>query len=1001
MRAANRCNLDKGVLAREWGAVVGRSRERKIDGAGQLRVGVLGPVTASHDGQDLRVGQPRQQAVLGILAMGANRVISRGELIDGVWGQDPPPSAEGGIYTYVAGLRRVIEPGRSVRGPGQVLVSSGGGYVLHLMPGQPDAVALEQYVARARQLRQGGDLTDSLAALDAGLGLWRGTAFAGVPGPFAETERTRLAELRVATDEERADVLLALGRHEEIVPDLTALVAAHPLRERMRGQLMIALYRVGRQAEALGVFGEGRRLLAEELGIDPGTELSRIHRQVLSMDAALDSGRGESPAPGPRAERAQHRPGGHQTGIPVPAQLPLDSHGFSGRREELRVLHEVLPPPGPVAAATAPSVGIAVISGTAGVGKTALAIRFGRAVAGSFRGGQLFVNLRGLDPAMPPMESGEALRFFLDSFGVPPYRIPENTLARAALYRSLVDGRKMLIVLDNASSEAQVRPLLPGSPGCLVLVTSRSQMTGLVAAEGAVPISLDVLDRDEASEMLARRLGRARTAAEPRAVGEIIDSCARLPLALSIAAGLAVGPPRRRLDELAAELRDATSRLDALAAADAVTDARTVLSWSYNQLSVPSARMFRQLGLHPGPDISLPAATSLAGTPRPAAAAALRELASTHMVAERMPARFTFHDLLRAYAVEQAERYDSAQQRREALHRVLDHYLRAAMAASMRFSPHRVPLRLGEPQPGVQPAEFSAKDQAIAWFDAEAAVLFTLVGHAYAHGFDAHAWQISWAVAAFCARRGRLQESVASQRTALAAAERLGDRLGQAHARYELAHAQWLLEDYDAAEQNVRKALEEFRALGDRAGEAEALNGLSMTLEKRGRPAEALALALDGLRVLRAAGHRWAQGTLENTAGWMFAHLGQYAEALTHCRRALALHRESGNRGGAADALRGLGFVHRHLGHYLVSAEHYQQAAAVYREIGDALGEGQAMAGLGDMHADEGNLTAARAALFSAAAILDTVPHRLAEEVRARLHDLERGTLTQVATIAR
>ncbi len=343
-----------------------------------LRVGVLGPVAAWFGGQELSVGQPRQQAVLGILAMRANRVISRGELVDAVWGHDPPASAEGGVYTYVAGLRRIIEPNRSLRGPGRVLVSSGAGYVLHLVPGQPDAVAFEQHLARARQLRKVGDPAAAVAAINAALGLWRGAAFAGVPGPFAETERARLAEMRSAAAEERADVLLSLGRHGEVVPDLTAMVADHPLRERMRGLLMIALYRSGRQAEALRVYAEGRRVLADELGIDPGSDLARVHLQVLTMDVALNVaapviriGADDAAEPGqqdepqaaadefavpadagyPAESETGHRswPGAgpriaeHGPGVPVPAQLPLDAPGFSGRHEELGMLHAMLP----------------------------------------------------------------------------------------------------------------------------------------------------------------------------------------------------------------------------------------------------------------------------------------------------------------------------------------------------------------------------------------------------------------------------------------------------------------------------------------------------------------------------------------------------------------------------------------------------------------------------------------------------------------------------------
>jgi DNA-binding SARP family transcriptional activator/tetratricopeptide (TPR) repeat protein len=984
-----------------------------------LRVGVLGPVTAWYSDRELSVGQPRQQAVLGILAMRANRVISRGELVDGVWGQDPPASAEGGIYTYVAGLRRIIEPNRSLRGPGRVLVSSGAGYVLHLVPGQPDAVSFEQHLGRARQLRKGGDPVGAVSALNSALELWRGIAFAGVPGPFAETERIRLGELRSTATEERADVLLALGRHEEVVPDLTAMVADHPLRERMRGLLMIALFRCGRHAESLRVFADGRRLLAEELGIDPGRELSRIHQQVLTSDAALNlvTGGGESDAavrlagsngsartPGTVPATNGHAAGPDPAGavgpdpapprpadengavITVPAQLPLEAPGFSGRHDELGMLQALLPAK---SVGSDESVPIVVISGTAGIGKTALAVRFGRQVAKRFPGGQLYASLRGLDPVTPPVEPVEVLRFFLDALGVPQHRIPADTEGRAALYRSLLDGKRMLIVLDNARNVAQVRPLLPGSSGCLVLVTSRNELTGLVAAEGAVPLTLDVLSDSEAHEMLARRLGQDRAAAEPEAADEIIEACARLPLALGIAVGRAAGRPKRPLAELAAELRDARGRLDALEADDAATDVRAVLSWSYDQLSEAAARMFRLLGVHPGPDVSVSAAASLAGIARAEAGTALRELTRTHMVAEHLPGRFRFHDLLRAYAADQAERLDTEQGRRAAMHRVLDHYLYTAMAATQRTSPHRSALRLAALQPGVTPADFSAKEQAMAWFDAETPVLLALIAQAYAEGFDAHAWQIPWTLSGFFSRRAWRREYVASQQTALAAAVRLDDQLGQAHAHHLLGHAQAQLDDYEAAEPNVRQALDMFRDLGDRAGEAAVLNGLAIMLERQERYPEALALALDALRMLKAAGHWWAQGTLENTAGWMYAHLGQYEEALTHCQRALGLHRESGHRGGAGDALDSMGFVYRHFGDHARSKERYEQAIAVYREIGDQFSEGQSLAALGDTYANEGDLGGAEAAWRRSVAILDRLPHPLADEVRAKLRDLE------------
>ncbi len=1008
-----------------------------------LRVGVLGPVTVWNGNEELRVGQPRQQAVLGILAMRANRVISRGELVNAVWGQDPPASAEGGIYTYVAGLRRIIEPTRSARGPGRVLVSSGAGYVLHLVPGQPDAVAFEQHLARARQLRKNGDPVGAVDALESALGLWRGVAFAGVPGPFAETERVRLAELRSGAAEERADVLLSLGRHEEVVPDLTALVTDHPLRERMRGLLMIALYRCGRPAEALRVFQDGRRVLAEELGIDPGTDLSRIHQQVLTSDPALNptvgpaaaSGQANTAAasgpantaaaggpagtaadgdpaetagsPGSRRKDAGMGPRGSDgsvlpsgatapdralpwaagsSGVPVPAQLPLDAPGFSGRHDELRALHAMLP--SARSAGTDESVPVAVISGTAGVGKTALAIRFGRQVAKRFPDGQLYVNLCGPDPGTP-MEPDVALRFFLDAFGVPPHRIAAPLEERAALFRSLVDGKRVLIVLDNASSAAQVRPLLPGSPGCLVVVTSRNQMAGLVATEGAALITLDVLGDDEAHEMLARRLGQERVAAEPRVADEIVAACARLPLALSIAVGRAVGRPKRPLAELAAELRDARGRLDALEAGDAATDVRAVLSWSYDQLSPAAARMFRLLGLHPGPDISLPAAASLAGISRAEAAAALRELTRTHMAAEQLPGRFAFHDLLRAYAAEAAEQHDAEEDRSAAVRRMLDHYLHTAMAASQRFSPFRSPLRLAAPAPGVVPAEMADKDQAMSWFEAEVPGLLTLIGFAEAQRFDTYAWRLPWALGPFFHRRGWLQSYAAIQRTALAAAQRLDDPLALAHAHHLLGHAQLQMNEYEAAEPNFRRALDLFRELGDRANEAVVLNGLAGMLEKQERYPEALAVALDALRMLKAAGHWWTQATLENGVGWLYAHLGQYDDALTHCQRALSLHRESGHRGGAADTLDSIGFVYLHLGDLAQAQAHYEQAIDAYREIGAPFGEGNSLAGLGDVLLRGGDLAAARSRYLQAAAILDALPHPLADVVRGKLRDLD------------
>jgi tetratricopeptide (TPR) repeat protein len=414
-----------------------------------------------------------------------------------------------------------------------------------------------------------------------------------------------------------------------------------------------------------------------------------------------------------------------------------------------------------------------------------------------------------------------------------------------------------------------------------------------------------------------------------------------------------------------------------------------VLSWSYDQLSPAAARMFRLLGLHPGPDISLSAAASLAGISRAEAGTALRELTRTHMAAEHLPGRFSFHDLLRAYAADQAERHESSAELSAAVQRMLDHYLHTALAASQRFSPSRSPLRVAVPQPGVLPAEMADKDQAMAWFDAEVPVLLTMIGYAEAREFDTYAWQLPWALGPFFHRRGRLRAYAAIQQIALAAARRLDDTLALAHAHHLLAHAQMQMSDYEAAEPNFRQALDLFRELGDRANEAVVLNGLAGMLEKQERYPEALAVALDALRMLKAAGHWWTQATLENGVGWLYAHLGQYEDALTHCQRALSLHRESGHRAGAADTLDSIGFIYLHLGDLTQAQAHYEQAIDAYREIGLPFGEGNSLAGLGDVLLRGGDLEAARSRYLQAAVILDALPHPLADVVRGKLRDLD------------
>jgi len=885
-------------------------------------------------------------------------------LVDAVWGDDPPASAEGGVYTYVAGLRRVLEPGRAEKGrraKSSVLVSAGGGYQLVLPPECVDSREFEQGLAAARDARAAGDLERAMDTADRALSLWRGSPFAGVPGPFAESERQRLDELRTAAFEGRADLMLALGRPAEVIPGLTTLTAEHPLRERARGLLMIALYRCGRQAEALQVFYGIRDRLGEDLGIDPGAELNQIHQQVLAMDPALDGppaakkGRPRVPGPdtappgtgggtaddtAPPARATAQEP---HLGRQAPAQMPPDTAGFAGRTASLRLLHAMLPSGEPV------SPPATVITGTAGVGKTSLAIRFARQAAGRFPDGQLYVNLRGFDPSGSPVHPDTALRGFFEALGVPSGQIPPETDAMTALFRSLLDGKRMLLVLDNARSTEQIRPLLPGSPGCMVVITSRNQLTGLVAAEGARLLSLDVLSGTEARELLAGRLGEDRVASEPAGAGEIILRSSGLPLALSVTCARAASRPGLALSSLAGELRDARGRLDVLQTDDAATDLRAVFSWSYDRLSEPAARMFRLLGVHPGPDVSAPAAASLAGVPPHRARAMLSELTRASLLTEEQSGRYTFHDLLRAYAAERASASDdSATELDRARLRLLDHYVRTARAGCRLTYPGRLTVDLPPAPEGVTPETFGAYHEVLGWFGTEHQVLRAVVALAAERGADHYCWKLAWLWGPLLKRRGMLHEDLAIQRIALEAARRLADPASLGHVLYEIGHLYLRMGKLPRAEAYMTKSLDMFTSVGDKLKIAQVEHGMALLLAQQERWTEALPRAIEGLRLRRAFGGRASVAYSENAIGWIYANLGNYDEALRHCKRALGLHRESGSRSGAADTLHSIAYACNSRRERETAIAYYEEALATYRDIGDPGGEATTLTHLGD-----------------------------------------------------
>jgi tetratricopeptide (TPR) repeat protein len=626
-----------------------------------------------------------------------------------------------------------------------------------------------------------------------------------------------------------------------------------------------------------------------------------------------------------------------------------------------------------------------VIAGTAGVGKTALAVRWAHQMAAQFPDGQLWVNLRGFDPAGQIVDPATALRRFLDSLGVPADRIPADPQAQAALYRSELADRRMLVVLDNARDTAQVRPLLPASATCMILVTSRNRLTGLIAAEGARPVVVDLLADVEARLLLANRLGPTRVAAEPDPVTEIITRCARLPLALAIVAARASADPQLPLTALAEQLRGAAGRLDALTTDDPTTDVRAVFSWSYRSLTPAAARLFRLVGLHPGPDLGAAAAGSLAGLPLPRTEPLIAELTGANLLVEHPPRRYTCHDLLRAYAIDRADAAESPDQRDGAVHRLLDYYLHTTYVADRLLYPARDAIALTGPQAGVQPDQFADRDQALAWFTAEHAVLVAAVRQAADTGFDARAWQLAWSVAIFLDRHGYWHDLATVERTAVAAARRLADPQAQAHAHRLLARADIRLRRFEAADTQLQHALELFGRAGDALGQAHTHNVLAVAFERQERYTEALDHARQALDLFSATGHRQGQAEALNSVGWLYAVLGDYQRALTACQEAVRLLQDLDDRHGLAATWDSLGYAHHQLRDYPRALACYQQALDLNRDLGNRYYEAEVLTHVGDTHHATGDAAAAHRTWQQALAILDQLDNPDSRRLRARL----------------
>ncbi|MED7930204.1 tetratricopeptide repeat protein [Nonomuraea sp. LP-02] len=663
----------------------------------------------------------------------------------------------------------------------------------------------------------------------------------------------------------------------------------------------------------------------------------------------------------------------------VPRQLPPATSRFTARKAELAALSRALSERRPGRSA------IYTITGMAGIGKTTLALHWAHSVADRFPHGQLYVNLRGFDPSGTPVTPSQALRGFIAALGVRPNNIPFEMAEQISLYRSLLDGRQVLVVLDNALNTDQIRHLLPGSPTCMAIATSRNKLGALVANEGATPLAMKLLEQGEGAELLACYLSSERVAQERGAAATLVELCGMLPLALSIV-GARAAIYNWPLESLIDDLRSERDRLYALDLHDSeTTNIASVFSWSYRNLAPEPARIFRLLGLAPGPEISLAGVSSLAGTPIPVTRRFLDVLVEANLVSELTRDRYRVHDLLRTFAADQVERDESVQSRQEAMRRLHDFLLLAADAADRVISPNRARIEL-LPVAGVfSKPKFSTYGEAVGWLETEHTGLVESIDHALRNGFDSHAWQLAWTLAVYFDRRGHAFDRLRTGEAALQATSRLGDREAEALIRTSIGYAHARVGHFAEAEEQLLQALEALRRIGSEVHEGHALIALAIVYEEQDRYGEAKGHLERALRLHERHHDRAGQAHALENLGWCHAHLGEFPAALRTCEAALALFRELNDQDGQADTLDSLGYTYAQLAQHEQALGHYESALALWRDMGNRYDEADVLTRIGDSHAALGAQEAAHEAWQQALFIFDELAQPDAELLRARL----------------
>ena len=900
-----------------------------------MRFRVLGTLEVRSDGDlPVRLGATKQRILLAVLLLHANRPVDSAALIDALWPRRPPRSAAVALRTYVSALRQLLKLARRSELPWLATVP--GGYQLHCAPSDLDLLAFGDLAAQGHQAMADGQLVLATERFRQALGLWRGRPFEDVPLESGlGAELIRLDEGRLSAYEALVESQLSLGHHEDVLPELQTLVAAQPLRERLWSQWMLALYRSGRRAEALRAYGDLRRHLVRELGVEPTPPVQTLHRQILTDDPEL--------APLNAIERPGTRP----------RQLPADIGTFTGRSAELETLETLARSADPPCALV-----IGAIDGMAGVGKTALAVHAAHRLADRFADGQIFVDLHGFTQGVPPVDPADALDRMLRSLGVPGEQIPHDLDARAAMYRTRLAGKQVLILLDNAATEAQVRPLLPGTAGCLVLITSRARLGGLTEAE---PLSLDVLPPEDALALFLRAASSG-IADQPRPVlAEIVRLCGHLPLAIRVVAARTRVRSSWTATRLMERLRNHQHRLSELSVGGLSVTA--AIDLSYQQLPGDGQRMYRLLGLHPGPDFDVHAAAVLADVSTRDADRLLDTLVDTHLLQEPVPGRYRFHDLLRAHAL--TAEIDA----RPALTRLFDHYAHLAGVASDLLYPFQAGRLSRVAHPTGAVPMFADQTAAAAWLDTELTNLLAVATHA-------HTLYLSATLHRHLITRAYFDHAITLHSNALGVARASADLHGEITTLGDLGTVYLLQFRYPPAVEHFEHALELATDVECAGVRCTALNGLAQVHRAHGRFGDATSLFEQARKLAHDTGDLTAQLEALRGLGHVHRHMRRHTEATRCLSEALDIARRTGNLDGEAGALWALGHVHCLENRRSEAATCHARALEIARSTGNRIGELRALTGLGYDHLLQGHLEAATTYLTQVSAISQEIGDR-------------------------